>query len=59
MIDCHRAGVDLPAAGGPGQRRIVGRGIGLADCHHQPPLLWMLGDLGDQVIEEVVLVPCR
>ena len=58
-IDGYRAGVDLPAAGGPGQRGVVRLVISLADRYDQPPLLWMLRDLGDQVIEEVVLVSCR
>ena len=59
MIDCHRPGVDLLAAGGPGQRGVVRRVISLADRYDQPPLEWMLRDLGDQVIEKVVLVSCR
>src|ERR1700687_4621577 len=48
MIDCHRAGIDLPAAGGPGQRRVVRRVISLADRYDQPPLLWVLRELGDE-----------
>src|SRR3981189_2161037 len=56
VIDCHRPGVSLPAAGGPGRGGVVGRVVSLADRYDQPPLLWMLRDLGDQVIKEVVLV---
>jgi hypothetical protein len=58
VIDCHRPGVDLLAAGGPRQRGVVRRVISLADRYDQPPLQWVLRDLGDQVIEEVVLVFC-
>src|SRR5579863_8797798 len=59
VIDCQRPGVDLPAVGGPGQRGVVRRVIGLADRYHQPPLPWMLRDLADQLIEKVILVACR
>src|SRR5438477_12205429 len=30
----------------------------LPDGHDQPPLPWMLRDLGDQLIKEIVLVVC-
>jgi hypothetical protein len=57
-IDGHRARVDLLAALWPWLRCIVGRVTGLPDRHDQPPLPWMLCDLSDQVIKEIVLGSC-
>src|SRR5205823_5174583 len=57
-IDGHRAGVDLLTALWPGLRRIVGRVAGLPGRHDQPPLWWMLRDLSDHSIKQIVLVSC-